>query len=393
VIRELGGGAMGEVYLADDEVLSRKVAIKTIRTRGLSELAAATFRGRFANEAKAAASLSHPNIVGVYDLGAESDTQYIVMEVVDGPSLKTRLQDGPLSAADTRVLGIQVARALDAAHARGIVHRDVKPANILAAAPSSWKLADFGIARIPASSITITGQFLGSPAYASPEAFDRGELTPSGDVYSLGATLYECLTGRLPHGEGDMASLAASIAKREPEPIAALAHDVPPELAAAVMRALARDPAERPTAAALADALAGGSNSAPAVVPRSRRRPWVWLVGFVTLLVIGAIALGPSRQDGASASAIETPASAPSPVAAPDDPRWDDVRRELAHEDYGQARDDLEQIMRDHPDDPDARALLQQLDDRERGPGPGPPGKHHGKGHRRDDEDQPPAGR
>src|SRR5262249_875261 len=159
-------------------------------------LAARMLDERFRLEARAIASLSHPNIVQVFDLDATADPPYLVMERVAGPSLRERLRGGPLPERELRALGIQIPRALAAAHATGIVHRDVKPANILAAGENAWKLADFGVAHVPDSSLTMTGQFVGSPAYAPPEALVRGQCDACGDVFGLGASLYEAAAGR-----------------------------------------------------------------------------------------------------------------------------------------------------------------------------------------------------
>ncbi|MDQ3370629.1 MAG: serine/threonine protein kinase, partial [Myxococcota bacterium] len=193
----LGSGAMGDVYAAVDEVLGREVAVKTLKG-GSSGLAARMLDDRFRQEARAIASFAHSGIVQVYDIDLSADPPYLVMERVAGPSLKERLADGPLSERELRALGIQIANALAAAHAAGVVHRDVKPANILAAGPGAWKLADFGVAHVPDSALTMTGQFVGSPAYAPPEALLRGQLGPAGDIYGLGATLYQAAAGRWP---------------------------------------------------------------------------------------------------------------------------------------------------------------------------------------------------
>ena len=193
----LGAGGMGEVYAAVDEVLGREVAVKTLRGKHAG-LAARLLDERFKQEARAIAALAHPGVVQVFDIDLAAEPPYIVMERVAGPSLKERLATGRLEARELRALGIQIARALAAAHAAGIVHRDVKPANILAAADGTWKLADFGVAHVPDSKVTMTGQFVGSPAYAPPEALVRGQSGPAGDIYGLGATLYEAAAGRWP---------------------------------------------------------------------------------------------------------------------------------------------------------------------------------------------------
>ena len=264
VERKLGAGGMGTVFLARDEILGRQVAIKTLDTRGI---ATELFRRRFLNEARAIATLSHPNIVPVYDIGFEDQTPYFVMELVTGPSLKERIASARLSSAEVRQLGVQVGHALGAAHASGILHRDVKPANVLETGVGTWKLADFGVARMPDSSLTMTGEFLGSPAYAAPESFALGQFSTASDVYGLGATLYEAACGKRPYaGQPPPATAAAFLNRPPPEPIGARVPRLPKQLAAAITRALAVDPSDRPGAAELADLLAKGQRAT-----RSRR--------------------------------------------------------------------------------------------------------------------------
>ena len=246
----LGAGAMGEVHLAVDEVLGREVAVKTLKG-GADGLAAHLLDERFRQEARAIAQLAHPGVVQVFDIDLRADPPYLVMERVSGPSLKERLAERPLSDRELRALGIQIANALAAAHAAGIVHRDVKPANILFAGEGTWKLADFGVAHVPDSSLTMTGQFVGSPAYAPPEALLRGQLGPAGDIYGLGATLYQAVAGRWPRADGTSGALFAPV-----PPLAMLAPHVSPQLADAIDRAVALEPDTRPSASELASALA-----------------------------------------------------------------------------------------------------------------------------------------
>src|SRR5262249_788043 len=154
------------------------------------------------------AQFSHPSVVQVFDIDLTANPPYLVMERVAGPSLADRIKQGPLAPDEIAPLGIQIARALAAAHAAGVVHRDVKPGNVLGAGPRVWKLADFGVAHVPDSSLTMTGQFVGSPAYAAPEALVKGISAPAGDVYGLGATLYEAAAGKWPRAEAKGALLA-----------------------------------------------------------------------------------------------------------------------------------------------------------------------------------------
>ncbi len=248
---------MGEVYEALDDVLGREVAIKTLR--GSSGLAARFIDERFRNEARAIAQLAHPGVVQVFDIDLTADPPYLVMERVAGPALSDRLDDGPLPADQIVPLGIQIARALAAAHAAAVIHRDVKPSNILGAGPGMWKLADFGVAHVPDSSLTMTGQFVGSPAYAAPEALIKGISNAAGDIYGLGATLYEAAAGTWPRLEANGALLAPV------PPIAERVHGLPPHVAAAIDRAVSLDASQRPTASELADLLAGAATQTHAV--------------------------------------------------------------------------------------------------------------------------------
>jgi serine/threonine protein kinase len=199
VVRPLGSGGMGEVYLARDRVLGRDVALKVLRKQYAGD---DEFAERFKREAMSAASLSHPNIIQVYDRGeTEEGASYIAMEYVPGGTLKERIfRDGPLEAADAAGIGAQVAEALGAAHDRGMVHRDIKPQNVLLTARGGAKVADFGIARAGSSAtISRTGSVMGTAGYMSPEQALGKPATPKSDLYSLGVVLYEALTGELPY--------------------------------------------------------------------------------------------------------------------------------------------------------------------------------------------------
>jgi serine/threonine-protein kinase len=375
----LGAGAMGEVFLAVDEVLGREVAVKTLKGHR-NGLAARMLDDRFRNEARAIASLVHPGVVAVFDIDLASDPPYLVMERVAGPSLKERLATGPLSLHEVRALGIQIARALAAAHALKIVHRDVKPANILAAGDGTWKLADFGVAHVPDSSLTMTGQFVGSPAYAPPEALVRGQCDAEGDVYGLGATLYQAAAGRWPRiDDAPSGMLIPPVA-----PLASIAPGVPAELAAAIDRAIAIDPGARPTAADFADALAGAASTPGAHPPRAVRAPmrWQpWAIGGAVLVVTIALVTGTRGGDSSpAASPVSAPAVATPPaelrIAPPpmrDGKAEKDFRKVLEHINrgrIGEARKKLGEWERKHGGPtPETEALRTQLDALpERGP-------------------------
>jgi len=292
VTGKLGAGAMGEVYAAVDEVLGRQVAIKALRPQR-SGLGARIVDERFRLEARAIATLTHPGIVQVFDIDLAADPPFLVMERVAGPSLKERLdQHGKLPVDEVRALGIQIARALAAAHTAGIVHRDVKPANILAAGTGAWKLADFGVAHVPDSSLTMTGQFIGSPAYAAPEALIAGKTLPASDVFGLGATLYLAATGTWPRGDGPTSAPLAPI-----PPVRELAPTLEPTLASLIDRAVALEHEHRPSAAELASALEVRTATDTVFVPdaapkRTRsRKPLVAVIVGASLFG-GAIVIG-----------------------------------------------------------------------------------------------------
>ena len=254
LLAPLGEGGMATLWRAVDEQLDREVAVKLLRPQYGTD---AGFAARFRQEARSAGSLSHPNIVPVYDYGtdAESGGQYIVMQLVEGQDLAAVLQErGPLQPDEAVRIALGVASALEAAHRRGIVHRDVKPGNILI--DHDVKVTDFGIARaISETSMTVTGTTLGSVHYFSPEQARGDEVTGASDVYSLGIVLYEMLTGRRPF-EGDSAA-GVALKRLTEDPLPPAAHaPVPPALSAIVMRALERDPARRyPDAGSFAEAL------------------------------------------------------------------------------------------------------------------------------------------
>lgn len=258
----LGSGGMARVYEATDRMLSRRVAVKLLETdAGIPHA-----RERFLNEARLAASLSHPHAVAVYDTGTDQGSAYIVMELVEGQTLAQLLAaEGPLAPERAVAVADPVLAALAAAHARGMVHRDVKPANVLLGRDGSVKLADFGIAKATEgrADLTMTGQVIGTPTYLSPEQASGRPATPASDVYATGVVLYEMLAGQPPFkAENPIATAMAH--QRDPvPPLGRQRPGLPPGLVAAVSRALAKDPADRyPDAAAFRSALRDGGGTA-----------------------------------------------------------------------------------------------------------------------------------
>ncbi len=267
LVELLGQGGMATIFRALDTQLGRDVAVKLLRSEYLRD---PDFSSRFRSEAQNAASLNHPNVVSVYDYGEDPSGPYIVMEVVDGEDLATILRrNGSLPPNQATRIAAAVARALAAAHARGIVHRDVKPGNVLIGRDGRVKVVDFGIARaIAEAQMTLPGTTLGSVHYFSPEQARGETATPESDIYALGIVLYEMLTGGRPW-EGDSAAGVALARLTGPAPDPALARpSLAPDLAAITRRALAPLPIDRfASASAMADALEASRASGQTLNP------------------------------------------------------------------------------------------------------------------------------
>jgi beta-lactam-binding protein with PASTA domain/predicted Ser/Thr protein kinase len=243
VVRKLGAGGMANVYLAEDQELGRRVAIKILNERHAND---EQFVERFRREAKNAAALSHPNIVSIYDRGEAEGTYYIAMEYLDGRSLKELILSrgpAPLNVAIEYVR--QILSALRFAHRHGIVHRDIKPHNVLVDAEGRVKVTDFGIARAGASQMTEAGSIVGTAQYLSPEQARGTNVDQRSDLYSLGIVLYELLTGTLPFNGDTPVEIAMKHLSQTPELPSVLRPELPRELDLVVTRALAKDPDER----------------------------------------------------------------------------------------------------------------------------------------------------
>jgi beta-lactam-binding protein with PASTA domain/tRNA A-37 threonylcarbamoyl transferase component Bud32 len=255
LIEPLGEGGMATIYRAHDEQLGRDVAVKVLRPEYGRDSA---FVARFRQEAQAAASLNHPNVVNVFDYGTDRGVPFIVMELIDGGDLQSLIrEEAPLPPIAAAEIARQIADALAAAHARGIVHRDIKPSNVLLASGGRVKVVDFGIARaFSEAQLTLPGTTLGSVHYFSPEQARGETVTPSSDLYSLGLVLFEMITGqRAWRGESPAAVAMARLAGEAPAP-STLQPSVPRGLDLIVRRALARDPEDRyPSASAFSQAL------------------------------------------------------------------------------------------------------------------------------------------
>jgi len=338
LVRRIATGGMGEVWQADDTVLGRRVALKVL----VEELAAddrAT--RRFVREARATARLTHPNVARVYDFGRDGGAPFLVMELLEGETLAARLASGPLPPAEAARVAAAVADALEAAHQRGIVHRDVKPSNIMLTPGGEVKVLDFGIAAAADETHSTTGSGLyATVAYVSPERVTGEPATPASDVYSLGAVLYELLCGRPPFSGSSPALVARSHLHDLPVPVRQLAPWVPARLAEACEAALAKDPARRPSSAAsLAIRLRAASTAVSAAAPedgpvatvrvgaggpvwrRQRRRVAVLLgvvlVGLLAVVAVRELGVWPARSESRPAAA-RAPASVTVTVHATD---------------------------------------------------------------------------
>jgi serine/threonine-protein kinase len=243
IIRKLGAGGMADVYLAEDQELGRSVAIKILNDRHAAD---DSFIERFRREAKNAAGLSHPNIVSIYDRGEAEGTYYIAMEYLDGRSLKELIVGrGPAPVKIAIDYARQILAAVGFAHKHGIVHRDIKPHNVLVGAEGRLKVTDFGIARSGASQMTEVGSIIGTAQYLSPEQARGAPVDQTSDLYSVGVVLYEMLTGQVPFTGDTPLEIAMKHLSEVPRPPSELRPEVPHDLDSIVLRALAKDPADR----------------------------------------------------------------------------------------------------------------------------------------------------
>src|SRR5437763_12528572 len=245
VLQRLGSGGMADVFLAEDQQLGRKVALKLLHRRFAEDPG---FVERFRREAQSAAGLQHPNVVSVYDRGAYDGTYYIAMEYLPGLSLKQLVrQEAPLEPLRAIDITIQILKAARFAHRHGVIHRDLKPHNVIVDDSDHAKVTDFGIARAGASDMTETGSILGAPQYLSPEQAQGHAVSPSSDLYSIGVILYELLTGRIPFEAEAAVTIAIKHVSEAPIAPRTLNPAIPPELEQVVLWALNKSPADRPS--------------------------------------------------------------------------------------------------------------------------------------------------
>jgi serine/threonine-protein kinase len=246
ILKELGRGAMGTVYLGKDPKINRDVAIKTLRYEEFDEEQLADIKSRFFREAEAAGKLAHPNIVTIYDVGEDYEIAYMAMELLDGADLAKNCQkDQLLPRAEVVRIVSSVAGALDYAHASGIVHRDIKPANIMILNNGEIKVADFGIARVIASSKTQTGVIMGTPSYMSPEQIAGQKVDGTSDLFSLGVVFFELLTGEKPFAGDSIATLIFNITSTPPPSVREMVPDLPEQFETIIGKLLAKDKSQR----------------------------------------------------------------------------------------------------------------------------------------------------
>ncbi len=314
VIERLGSGGMADVWAAEDQQLGRRVALKLLHRRFAED---PEFVERFKREASAAAGLQHPNVVGVYDRSEWDGTYYIAMEYLEGSTLKRIVQDNaPLDPVWAIDICTQVLRAARFAHRRGIVHRDIKPHNVIVDEEGRAKVTDFGIARAGASDMTETGSIMGTAQYLSPEQAQGHAVSAQSDLYSVGILLYEMLSGRLPFEADSPVTIALKHVSEQPVPPSSYA-EVPPDLEAVVMCALEKDPARRFADAdafiaaleVVRERIVSGASSGdataafgavPPVAPDEAaqdlvedpdRRTWPWILAVALVVLVAAAAL------------------------------------------------------------------------------------------------------
>ncbi|BAH49650.1 serine/threonine-protein kinase [Rhodococcus opacus] len=328
----LGRGGMADVHDGWDLRLERPVAVKVLRPELTS---VPDTRRRFEAEARLAATLNHPNVVAVHDCGEDAGVAYIVMERLPGRTLADEIAAGPLPEARVRSILADVLAAIGAAHLAGILHRDIKPGNVLFTATGAVKVADFGIAKSAASDHTATGQVLGTVAYLSPNRITGNPANPADDLYAVGVVGYEALAGHRPFAGDNILSLARAITDGAARPLREMRPDADPALVHTIERAMARDSRQRYADAQSMRAAVLGTpvpqtraftpsttvHELPPEPPRPRRRTGLIIAAVAALLiavVVGALAIASQNRDGTVSPATTTAVSPPpAPVSGP----------------------------------------------------------------------------
>jgi serine/threonine-protein kinase len=311
VISRLGAGGMADVFLAEDMQLGRKVALKLLHRRFAEDPG---FVERFRREAQAAAGLQHPNVVSVYDRGSYDDTYYIAMEYLPGRTLKQLIRDeAPLDPVRAIDITIQILKAARFAHRRGVIHRDLKPHNVIIDESDHAKVTDFGIARAGASDMTETGSIMGTAQYLSPEQAQGLAVSESSDLYSIAVVLYEMLSGRVPFDADAAVTIALKHVSEAPPAISTINPNVPPELEQVVMWALNKNPSDRPKDA---DEFVAALEQAKAVIVSG--------TGGQRTASIAALSAGAASSTPLRATDYLPPRAEPWPVTATDVPGPDE---------------------------------------------------------------------
>lgn len=344
----VGSGGMGEVYAARDTKLDRAVALKFLRKDMASQ---EDLRSRFEAEARAAGRLSHANVVGVFDTGEHEGNPFIVMELLSGRTLAEEAMDGPAGEARARQVCREIVSALKASHDQGVLHRDLKPGNVLLCQDGSVKVGDFGVAKMAEGmDLTQAGMMLGTPAYLAPERIEGEPASAASDIYSVGVMMYEFLAGRKPFDADTPLGMIRAIQEEQVPSLTQLRPDIDPSFAAVIGRAMARDPAVRYTSASQMEAdliqpvvqpptgdatlpqgvpnptmvmetpaRPGRTNPTVVAAPGARRRsnPWHRLNRRQKMGVVVAGALLLFTLIIARSFSGETPAVSPAPAASP----------------------------------------------------------------------------
>ena len=324
ILDEIGQGAMGTVYRARDPLIERTVAIKTVSLTQLRQ-EGTDAESRFLREAQSAGRLSHPNIVTIYDVGEADGLAYIAMEHLSGATLRDVMNKGPIPLSLALDTALQMAEALAFAHEHGVIHRDIKPANVVVTGQRGRvKLTDFGIAHLVNSDHTQTGQMLGSPRYMSPEQAMGREIDGRSDIFSLGAVLYEMLTGHYAFDGDSLPTIVYRVIHETPVPATSLRPQLPEGLASLLARMLDKNPGARPDARALVNALHAllpPTPSKPVPPPSNRISRLLPILAFGTpvvvflLIGIGIIVIEHFLQASQSPAPPATQISASQPPA------------------------------------------------------------------------------